>query len=142
MEDMFVSAGTYSGHPVCCVAALTNIDIIEREGLVQRSADMGRRLLDNLRELEDRPYVGNVSGLGLLASVELVSNKDTRERMPVEPTLFVKQRMNELGFIFYREVHNVFKFLPPLVVEPEQVDKMVAIFRQALDEAEDQFPLT
>jgi taurine-pyruvate aminotransferase len=141
MEDMFVSAGTYSGHPVCCVAALTNIEIIEREGLMQRATDMGQRLLDNLRELEDRPYLGNVSGLGLLASVELVSDKETRERLPYEPTQFVKRRMNELGFIFYREVHNVFKFLPPLVVEPEQVDKMVNIFRQALDEMEDQFSL-
>jgi 4-aminobutyrate aminotransferase-like enzyme len=54
---------------------------------------------------------------------------------------FVKQRMNEMGFIFYREVHNVFKFFPPLVIEPEQVDRMVGIFRQALDEMEDRFAL-
>jgi adenosylmethionine-8-amino-7-oxononanoate aminotransferase len=140
-EDVFVSAGTYSGHPVCCVAALTNLEIIEREGLVQSAAEMGQRLVDNLRELEDRPYLGNVSGLGLLASVELVSDKQTKERLSAEPMAFVRQRMNELGFILHREAHNVFKFYPPLVVEPEQVDKMVAIFRQALDEMEDQFPL-
>lgn len=140
-EDAFVSAGTYSGHPVCCVAALTNIDIIEREGLVGRSAEMGQRLLDGLRELEaERPYVGNVSGLGLCASVELVSDVHTKERMPIEPMAFVKRRMNELGLIFYREVHNVFKFFPPLVIEPNQVDLMVSIFRQALDEMEARFP--
>lgn len=140
-EDAFVSAGTYSGHPVCCMAGLTNIEIIEREQLVKHSADMGQRLLDNLRALQERPCVGNVSGLGLLASVELVSDKQTKERVPAGPMAFVRQRMNELGFICYREVNNVFKFYPPLVVEPEQVDKMVAIFRQALDEMECRFPL-
>jgi adenosylmethionine-8-amino-7-oxononanoate aminotransferase len=141
-EDVFVSAGTYSGHPVCCVAALTNIGIMEREDLVANSANMGQRLLDGLHELqEERPYVGNVSGKGLCISVELVSDRRTRERMPVEPMAYVKQRMNEQGFVFYREVHNVFKFFPPLVVEPEQVDLMVSIFRRALDDMEDRFPV-
>lgn len=140
-EDVFVSAGTYSGHPVCCVAALTNLNIIEREQLVQNSADMGQRLLEGLRELEERPYIGNVSGLGLCVSIELVSDKQTKERMPAEPMAFVHERMNDLGLIFYREVHNVFKFFPPLVVEPDQVDKMVGIFRQALDEMEGKFSL-
>ncbi|MBV9251718.1 MAG: aspartate aminotransferase family protein [Acetobacteraceae bacterium] len=79
MDEKFMHAATYSGHPTCCAVGLRNIDIIEREGLVERSADMGRRLLQGLETLRSLPCVGDVRGLGMMAAVELVEDQGSRK---------------------------------------------------------------
>jgi adenosylmethionine-8-amino-7-oxononanoate aminotransferase len=79
MDEKFMHAATYSGHPVCCAVGLANIDIIEREGLVERAAVMGRRLQDGLQTLRSLPAVGEVRGLGMLAAVELVEDQGSRK---------------------------------------------------------------
>jgi len=79
MDEKFMHAATYSGHPVCCAVGLANIDIIEREGLVERAAVMGQRLQDGLQTLCSLPAVGEVRGLGMLAAVELVEDQGTRK---------------------------------------------------------------
>jgi adenosylmethionine-8-amino-7-oxononanoate aminotransferase len=78
-EEKFMHAATYSGHPTCCAVGLANIDIIEREGLVERSATMGKRLLEGLETLRSIPVVGDVRGLGMMAAVELVEDQGTRK---------------------------------------------------------------
>ena len=78
----WMHAFTYSGHPTCCAVALANIDILERERLVERAAAAGDRLLRGLRSLESMDGVGNVRGLGLMAAVEIVSDKTTQAAVP------------------------------------------------------------
>src|ERR1700732_3167005 len=58
MDQRYMHAATYSGHPVCCAVGLRNVEIIEEEGLVERAGVMGRRLLDGLEELGDLSVVG------------------------------------------------------------------------------------
>src|SRR5688572_17825272 len=69
-ERRWMHAFTYSGHPTACAVALANIEIIEREGLVEEAARKGRRLLDGLRQLTSLENVKEVRGLGLMAGVE------------------------------------------------------------------------
>ncbi|NTV65328.1 MAG: aspartate aminotransferase family protein, partial [Oscillochloris sp.] len=78
-EKRWMHAFTYSGHPTACAVALANIAIIEREGLVAQAETNGARLLAGLQELEEMPHVGNVRGKGLMAGVEVVANKGTKE---------------------------------------------------------------
>ena len=78
----WMHAFTYSGHPTCCAVALANIDIMEREGMVQRSAESGAHLLQKLRKLESEDGVGHVRGQGLMAAVEVVSDKTTKQLFP------------------------------------------------------------
>lgn len=78
-EEKFMHAATYSGHPTCCAVGLANIDIIEREDLVERSAVMGKRLLEGLETLRSIPVVGDVRGLGMMAAVELVEDQGSRK---------------------------------------------------------------
>src|SRR5438045_8359760 len=79
MDRRYMHAATYSGHPVCCAVGLRNVEIIESEGLVDRAAIMGKRLIEGLRhELGDLPNVGDIRGLGLMAGVELVTDKATK----------------------------------------------------------------
>jgi adenosylmethionine-8-amino-7-oxononanoate aminotransferase len=79
MDEKFMHAATYSGHPTCCAVGLANIDIIEREGLVERAAVQGKRFLQGLETLSSLPCVGEVRGLGMLAAIELVEDKGSRK---------------------------------------------------------------
>ena len=78
----WMHAYTYSGHPTCCAVALANIDILERERLVERAAVAGERLLRGLRALESMDGVGNVRGLGLMAAVEVVRGQGHEAAVP------------------------------------------------------------
>src|SRR3989440_1675779 len=79
MDRRFMHAATYSGHPVCCAVGLRNVEIIENEGLVERAAVMGKRLITALNEhLADLPVVGEIRGLGMMAGIELVTDKGTK----------------------------------------------------------------
>src|SRR4051794_13539479 len=77
-DRKFMHAATNSGHPVCCAVGLRNVEIIENEGLVERAAVMGRRLLAGLEGLRDLATVGDVRGLGMMCGVELVADRDTK----------------------------------------------------------------
>src|SRR2546423_1852983 len=77
-DRKFMHAATYSGHPVCCAVGLRNVEIIETEGLAERAAVMGRRLLGGLEGLRDLPVVGDVRGLGMIGGVELVTDRNTK----------------------------------------------------------------
>jgi len=79
MDEKFMHAATYSGHPVCCAVALANIDIIENEGLVQRAQVQGDRFRAGLATLASLPSVGEVRGIGMLAAIELVEDKGSKK---------------------------------------------------------------
>ena len=69
---MFRHGATYAGHPTCCAAALANLDILEREGLVARGRELEGELMDALAPLADHPACGEIrGGLGLAAAVDL-----------------------------------------------------------------------
>jgi adenosylmethionine-8-amino-7-oxononanoate aminotransferase len=78
-DEKFMHAATYSGHPTCCAVGLANVEIIEKEGLPERAAVMGKRLLEGLETLRSLPAVGDVRGLGMMAAVELVEDQGSRK---------------------------------------------------------------
>jgi putrescine aminotransferase len=132
-EQAWMHAYTYSGHAVACAVGLKNIEIIEREGLVQHAAEMGARLIKGLRTLDNLPAVGEVRGLGLMCAVELVANKATRESYPTDakigPKILAVGR--ERG-ILYRNRGDVIEMAPPLVVTPEQIDRIVDVLGESI----------
>ena len=128
---------TFGGQAVAAAAAITNIEIMRREGLVERAAELGPYLLDGLRSLMDRhPSVGDVRGLGLLCAIELVGNRETKEKLDVKSP-FVK-RVNELltERRLLCRVWNIVHVAPPLVVTREEIDRIVAILDESLGIAE------
>jgi adenosylmethionine-8-amino-7-oxononanoate aminotransferase len=79
LDRRYMHAATYSGHPVCCAVGLRNVEILEADGLVERAGVMGRRLAEGLRrELAELPSVGDIRALGLMAGIELVTDKATK----------------------------------------------------------------
>jgi adenosylmethionine-8-amino-7-oxononanoate aminotransferase len=127
-DRRWMHAYTYSGHPTCCAVALANIEIIEREGLVEQAAQQGQRLLDGLRTLEPLPGVGDVRGLGMMAAVELVADKASKQPFPPDANIGprVAAELLKRG-LFTRMVGDTICLAPPLVTTPAQIDQIVAI---------------
>ena len=129
---------TYSGHPVACAVALANIDIIEREGLVERvKNETGPYLVERLKEvLGDHDLVGEIRGFGLLAAIEIVKDKNNRKRF--EPSghaaTVVRDHCIQNGLMM-RAVGDTMILSPPLTWTKETIDEAAQIARLALDGA-------
>jgi adenosylmethionine-8-amino-7-oxononanoate aminotransferase len=128
---------TYNGHPVACVAALKNLDIMEQERLIEQAAEVGAYFQERLRACRDRPLVGDVRGLGLIAGVELVRDQTTKEQFA--PAGRAGALLAELAFergLICRAIGDTIAFAPPLCMTRRQVDDVVDIFVAALDQAQ------
>jgi 4-aminobutyrate aminotransferase-like enzyme len=123
---------TFGGNPVACAAALAVLAVIEEEGLVRNSAELGAYLRQGLTALAERHrLIGDVRGEGLLLGVELVEDPDTRAPATGEAGR-VRDRMRERGILLGTTGPdgNVLKIRPPLVFGREHADLLV----QTLDE--------
>lgn len=115
--NFFLRTGfTYSGHPTACRAALVNIDIIEREGLVERAHHVGRRLADGLHSLFSDGQIAAVRGDGAVWAVAQHPHVD-----PVK----VRDRMLDKGVITRAVGTDTNTFCPPLVVSDAQIDTII-----------------
>ncbi|NTU83172.1 MAG: aspartate aminotransferase family protein [Chloroflexales bacterium] len=132
-EKRWMHAFTYSGHPTSCAVALANIAIIEREGLVQRAAEMGAYMQSALQELEEMPAVGNVRGLGMMAAVELVADKATKEPCPASANVGGRllKEMTSRG-LYTRVLGDTICLAPPLITPAETIDRLVQIIGESI----------
>jgi adenosylmethionine-8-amino-7-oxononanoate aminotransferase len=138
----FAHGFTYSNHPLSCAAALEVLAIIEEEGLVGAAAQQGAYLQQRLQDLYRHPIVGDVRGKGLLAGVELVRDRETRE--PFDAAARAADRLFylclERGVIIYPGSGMVegprgdqFLLCPPFIISPAQIDDLVDALSSALD---------
>ena len=129
---------TFGGNPASCAAGLANLEILEGEGMVENSAEMGDYLYEQLQTLYEHRIVGDVrGGKGLIAAVELVKDRDTRERFPKEAELYKK-----LGPIMDRHGllgrgGDTIPMAPPLCVTRDEVDHLVSQVDHAIGELEE-----
>ncbi len=135
----FVHGFTYSGHPVAAAVALRNIEIIEREGLVERTrTETGPYLARALAKLAEHPLVGEARSVGLIGAVEIVADKATGARFggregtagPIVRDLCIA------GGLMVRGIRDCIVMCPPLIITTDQIDELVGKIRKALDEAE------
>jgi 4-aminobutyrate--pyruvate transaminase len=128
---------TGSGHPVATAVGLENLAIIEERNLVANAATVGAHLQARLREFADHPLVGEVRGIGLIAAVELVTDKASKAKFdpPGKAGGYLSERAHEHGLII-RAMQDSIAFCPPLIITEVQVDEMVARFAHALNETQ------
>ena len=131
--DRWMHAYTYSGHATCCAVGLRNLEIIEKEGLLENAAKMGARLLAGMKTLMDFKAVGEVRGLGMLVAVELVADRATKAAFDPAKQIIGKVRKElEARGVFTRNMRDIIAFAPPLVITEAQVDKLVEAARGAI----------
>ena len=128
---------TAGGHPVAAAVALESIRVIEEDGLVGRAARSGARLRAGLAALAGHPLVGEVRGVGLIAAVELVTDKQAKTGLgqPGQLGGLVAGHLQELGVIT-RNMGDSIAFCPPLVIGDNEVDELLGAFAKALDRAQ------
>jgi L-2,4-diaminobutyrate transaminase len=130
----FAHGYTYSGHPLAAAAGLANLEIMEREKLFDHAAQVGAYLQSRLRlTCEDHPLVGEVRGLGLIAGVELVADREKKVAFDAE--LAVGERLSALASeegLLCRTLGNAVAFAPALVISEAEVDEMCVRFGRAL----------
>jgi putrescine aminotransferase len=135
----FIHGYTYSGHPTSAAVALKNIEIIEREQLVERTAtETGPHLAARLAELAAHPLVGDARSLGLLGAIEIVSRQGTNQRFGGEEGKagpIVRDQCIRNG-LMVRAVRDTIVMSPPLVITLDELDRMISILRKSLDACE------
>jgi adenosylmethionine-8-amino-7-oxononanoate aminotransferase len=131
---------SFGGHPPSCAAALKNIEIIERERLVENARVMGSRLLDGLETLRSHPIVGDVRGIGLLAGVELVIDRRKKTPISADAARMIGHYLKEESVL--TRVWNVLSLAPPLCISLEQVDWLVEVVDRVLSRFEKEKGLT
>lgn len=126
---------TTGGNPICTAAGRAVLRAIEEEALVERASRIGAVFMHALRALAKRhAMIGDVRGRGLAVGVELVSDRESREPVPVTTTAKVIYRAYELGaaFLYVGLRGNVLEFTPPLTLTEEEAEEGAAIIDQSL----------
>lgn len=126
--------GTYGGNAVACAAAVATIRAIKSEGLIENARARGEQLMTGLRHLQEEfPAIGDVRGLGVMIGTEF----RTADRKPDKATAKAVAHAcldRKLMLLTCGPWDNTIRWIPPLVVKPEQIDEGLHIFRAALEE--------
>ncbi|MGF9977189.1 aspartate aminotransferase family protein [Viridibacillus arvi] len=133
---------TFGGNPAACAVALKNIEIMKRENLFDRSAELGDRLQKELKELSNHPYVGDIRGLGFLLGIEMVEDKITMEPASNERVLKIVSDCKANGLIIGKNgdtvagYNNILTISPPLSCTDEDLEFMIAVLKKVFKENE------
>ena len=124
---------TFGGHPVAAAASLKNLEIMEREGMVENSARMGKYLLDGLEELKAKhSMVGNVRGLGLMCGMELVKDREAREHFPADAGLGPRLTQGFADNGLFLRGGDLMNIMPPLCVTPGEIEQIVSTMDEVI----------
>lgn len=136
--SVYANGYTYSGHPVSCAAALANIRIIEDEGLLAHVREIGPYFQARLKELEELPLVGEVRGIGLMACVDCVADKKSKNPLALDKEVGARidAHCQELGLVV-RPIYNMCVMSPALIIQKAEIDRMVEILRRGIELTQD-----
>ncbi|KZY39519.1 hypothetical protein A3731_01750 [Roseovarius sp. HI0049] len=136
---MFSNGYTYSGHPVCAAAALKNIEIFEREGILEHVREITPHFQERLGALGRHEIIGDTRGVGLIGCVEGVAAPDMSESKRLAIDLEFGERVDakceEMGLIV-RPLINQCVFSPPLIITRDEVDQMFDILETAVQQVQ------
>ena len=129
---------TFGGNPPASAAGLRNLEIMEQENVVDNSAKMGEYLYEKLQKMYDHPMVGHVrGGLGPLAGIEFVQDRDTKEKFPASANIkgVLARAISGEGLIG-RAPADAMRIAPPLIITKDEVDDLVGRVDRAIGAAE------
>ena len=135
-SNLFFHGYTYSGHPACCVAALKNIEIIKRDNILEHVRKIESYFHEKLQTLYNLPIIGDVRGKGLMAGIECVINKESKEALVLDKAIAsrIDEESLKLGLII-RPIYNICVLSPALIISKKQIDDLVNKLSQAISNA-------
>lgn len=125
-------SNTYGGNLVACASSLATIEVIKKEKLAARAERMGKLVSKRLKEMKEKyPLIGDVRGMGLMQAVELVKNLKTKTPAKKEVGRILVESYKR-GLVLLPCGNSGIRFIPPLVIEKEQLSQGLDIFEAAL----------
>jgi 4-aminobutyrate aminotransferase len=125
-------ASTFGGNPVCVAAALATLDVIEKEGLLEHSAEVGAYMMDRMSSWpKNLKLVGDVRGRGLMIGVDIVKDKATKEYAAAERDLIIEKAF-ERGILFLGCGPTSLRLCPPLVVTKAEADVALDVLEECI----------
>ncbi len=125
-------ASTFGGNPVCIAAAMASLDVIEKEGLLKSSEEVGNHMLKRMADWPAKhKIVGDVRGRGLMLGVEIVKDQKTKEYAPELRDKIVEESF-EKGLLFLGCGPSTVRLCPPLVVTREEADVAIDVLEAAI----------
>ncbi len=144
-SNMFNHGITYGGHPVACAVALKNIEVMQREKVLENVLANESYFRGILEKLAEKPIVGDVRGAGYFQSLELVKDKESKQTFDEEESEhllrgFLSARLYESGLICRADDRGdpVIQLSPPLVATRDDLDYIHDVLDSVLDEAWDE----
>ncbi|MGO8787797.1 MAG: aspartate aminotransferase family protein [Terriglobia bacterium] len=127
---------THEKNPVACAAGLATIEYLQDQGLIENAKEIGGYALDRLRRMMDAyEIIGSVRGLGLLLGVELVKNRETRDRAREEAEQIMYSALSK-GLSFKLTMGNIITLTPPLTITKAEMDRALDILDECLEEVD------
>jgi 4-aminobutyrate aminotransferase len=125
-------ASTFGGNPVCVAAALATLDVIERDGLVQHSAEVGGYMMKRMADWPSKyEIVGDIRGRGLMIGVDIVKDKNTREYGAAERDRIIQLAFQK-GILFLGAGPSTIRIAPPLVVTKDEADAALEALEESI----------
>ncbi len=130
----FLHSHSYTGNPLACATALATLDIFRDEPVLERNRTLAAHLGRQLASLRDHPHVADVRQTGMIAAVELVADKQTREPYPLAERRGLHVYLHGLTReVLLRPLGNVVYFMPPYVVEEGDIEHMVTVAKEGIE---------
>ena len=144
-EHMFLHGITFGGHPIVAAAALKNLEIMEREGVIENVRQNEPYLRDQLLGLKERhEIIGDVRGAGYFWAMELVKDRATKETFNDEECNvllrdFLSPTLLSEGLLCRADDRGdpAIQISPPLITTRDQIDEAIAVFDKVLPQAQD-----
>ncbi|SHJ73386.1 adenosylmethionine--8-amino-7-oxononanoate transaminase [Paramaledivibacter caminithermalis] len=132
----FLHSHSYTGNPIGCAVACETLNIFEDENILEKNKMKSRIIKQKVQEyLMDIPYVGEFRQLGMIGAVELVKDKETKEGFDWKERVGYKIYKNALKHgVLLRPLGNVVYFMPPYVINEEEIDLMIDVARKSVKE--------
>ena len=130
---------TYSGHPACCAAALKNIEIIKRDKILEHVRSISPYFIEELKKLIKIPIVGDVRGKGLMAGIECVINKESKDPLILDKAIGARidEESLKLGLII-RPIYHICVLSPALIIQKNQIDELIQKLKISITNAMNQ----
>jgi adenosylmethionine-8-amino-7-oxononanoate aminotransferase len=130
----FLHSHSYTGNPLACSAALATLDIFRDDDVLNRNRKLATHMARATAALAEHPHVAEVRQTGMILAIEMVKNKKARAPFPWQERrgLAVYRHALERGALL-RPLGDVIYFMPPYVIQPEEIDFLVEVAREGID---------
>lgn len=129
----FLHSHSYNGNPLGCAAALATLDIFEQDNVIENNRSLAQHMASATAHLREHPHVGEVRQTGMILAMEMVPDRDARTTYPWQERRGVRAYRHALEQgVLLRPLGNVLYFMPPYIVQPEEIDLAVRVAEQGI----------